>query len=77
MKYRRIHILGPSGCGKSYLAHKLHNILRIKTYDLDDLFFKRKYDLGRDEEERNDLLKSICKKKEWIIEGTFWRWIEP
>jgi len=77
LKYKRIHILGPSGCGKTYLADKLTKKLNIKSYDLDDLFFKKKYNLRRDEKERNELLEDISKKKKWIIEGTYWKWISP
>ncbi|MEK6913904.1 MAG: AAA family ATPase [Nanoarchaeota archaeon] len=77
---KRIYILGASGSGKSFISKKLSKILRISVYDLDDLFWKhgkeRKYDVKRDEKERNNLLKEITKKDKWIIEGCYSSWIE-
>jgi adenylate kinase family enzyme len=80
MKIKRIYILGASGSGKSFLSKKISKALRILVYDLDDLFWKhgseRKYDIKRDEKERNKLLEKITKKDKWIIEGCYSSWIE-
>jgi adenylate kinase family enzyme len=55
-------------------------MLKLPVYDLDDIFWKhgseRKYDVKRDEKERNKLLKKITKKDKWIIEGCYSSWIE-
>ena len=76
MKPNRIHILGTSGSGKTYLSKKLSEKLKIKIYDLDDIFFIRKYDKKRDIEKRKQLLKKIVKRKTWIIEGVYSTWVE-
>lgn len=75
-----MHILGPSGSGKSYLSKILSKMLKIKPYDLDDIFWlkkaERKYDVKRNEQERDNLLKQITKKDSWIIEGCYSSWVE-
>ena len=76
MIIKRVHIIGTCGSGKSFLAKKLSSLLKIKVYDLDDIFWKRKYDLKRDEETRAKLLKKIAKKDKWIIEGCYSSWAE-
>lgn len=80
MKPKRIHILGTSGSGKSFLSKKLFEVLKTKVYDLDDIFWvkkgERKYDVRRDGEERNKLLREITRKNKWIIEGCYSSWIE-
>lgn len=73
---KRIYILGNAGSGKTYLAKKLSKILKIQDYNLDDIFFYRKYDKKRSEKNREKLFKSIYKKKKWIIEGGYLSWIE-
>ena len=59
--------------GKTTLAKKISKKLNIQHYDLDDLFWERKYDLKRSHEECTKRLKKIAKKKQWIIEGVFSR----
>lgn len=77
MKPKKIYILGVSGSGKSTLAKTLSKQLKIKHYDLDDIYFIRKYDKIRKEENREKKLKKLIKeKKEWIIEGVFQKWVE-
>lgn len=72
MKAKKIFILGTSGSGKTTLAEKISKNLKIKSYDLDDIFWKRKYDKKRDYKERKNMLEDLIKnKKEWIIEGIF------
>lgn len=75
-RLKRIYILGTIGSGKSTLARKLSSVLKIKKYDLDDIFWKEDYDHKRDENERNGLFHKVCMKKKWIIEWVYSRWIE-
>lgn len=75
MPLNRIWILGTSGSGKTFLAKKISNVLRIKHYDLDNIFWLRKYDKKRNEEDRIKKLNKICKTKKWIIEGVFTSWV--
>ena len=72
----RIYIIGTVGSGKTFLANKLAHILKIKSYDLDNIFWKRKYGQKRSENERNRLFLSLCNKKKWIIEGVYTSWIK-
>ncbi len=74
---KHIYILGTAGSGKSYLANKLSNILKIRSYDLDDIFWEKKYYIKRDEKKREQLLKTLAKKDKWIMEGVFSSWVEP
>ena len=76
MPKNRIYILGTSGSGKTFLAKKLSNAMNIKHYDLDDVFWVRKYDKKRDEKDRIKLLDKICRSKQWIIEGVYTSWVE-
>ena len=72
----RILILGCSGSGKTFLATTISKNLKIKSYDLDDIFFERKYDIKRNEIVRLKLLNKITKTKKWIIEGVYSSWID-
>jgi adenylate kinase family enzyme len=65
----RIHICGIYGSGKSTLAEALSKEFKIKNYELDDLKYKIKYSKERSVKERIALLKKICSKKNWIVEG--------
>lgn len=76
MKVKRIHIFGTSGSGKTFLSKKLSEILKTESYDLDDIFWERKYDLKRDETKRKSILKKITHKNRWIVEGCFSSWID-
>ena len=73
---RRVYILGNSGSGKSYLAKKISKILKIPHYDLDGIFFYRKYDKKRSEKNREKLFENLCKKKKWILEGAYSSWVD-
>jgi adenylate kinase family enzyme len=74
MNYKRIFILGTTGTGKTHLAYLLSKKLKIKKYSLDDVYWKRKYDIKRTEKERDKELKKITKNKRWIIEGIYSHW---
>ena len=71
MRPKRIHIVGIYGSGKSTLAKDLSKLLKIKSYDLDEIKYKRKYDKIRTVNERLKIVKQISKKKHWITEGTW------
>jgi len=64
----KIAIIGNPGSGKSTLAVKLHNILRIPLFHLDQYFWKS----GWQQPDRAEFAKAhnqLCDKPEWIIEG--------
>ena len=71
MAHNRIWIIGPMGSGKSFLADKLSERLKIKHYDLDDIFWLKKYTKERTKKYIEQKLKTICSRKKWIIEGVY------
>ena len=56
----KIHIIGSSGSGKSYFAEKLSKKFNIPHYYLDDIEWKRKYDIENELETKEKLLKAGC-----------------
>lgn len=70
-KISKIHIVGIYGSGKSTLAKKLSALLKMKTYDLDEIKYKRKYDLIRPVKVRLKKVKEISDKSSWITEGAW------
>tara|TARA_Y100000310_G_C20661534_1_gene805066 strand:+ start:114 stop:605 length:492 start_codon:yes stop_codon:yes gene_type:complete len=66
----KIYILGSVGSGKTTLAKKISNKLKIPLFELDDVYWKKKYTIKRGEsEKRKELSKILGKHKKWIIEG--------
>lgn len=76
MKLKRVFIIGNMGSGKSTLAKKISKKLNIQHYDLDNIFWTRKFNKKRNETNRDKKFKELCNKKEWIIEGAYSTWIE-
>jgi adenylate kinase family enzyme len=80
MMTKRIYIIGGPGSGKSYAAQALSKRMHIKATDLDDIFWHKKdtnYTKKTPEEERDRKLNSILRKKRWIIEGSYTKWVSP
>jgi len=73
-KIKKIYILGASGGGKSYLANEISKILKIPSYDIDDVRFIKKYTKARTKKQRKILIDRILKKSKWILDarGTDW-----
>lgn len=79
MKYNKILIVGAIGSGKTTLANKLSKMLNIKNYELDNITYKRRdiYEKYKPRI-RDKKVKSILKRKKWIIEGFYSRsWTYP
>ena len=69
---KKIFITGISGSGKSTLAKKLASIHNIPHFDLDDVFWVKKYSEKRSDDDCIIKLKKILSQnKSWIIEGTY------
>lgn len=64
----KIAIIGNPGSGKSTLALKLHKILHIPLYHLDQYFWKPRWQRP-DRTEFAKIHYELCDKDEWIIEG--------
>ena len=69
--HKRIYIIGNSASGKTSLAKQLSRILRIKSYDLDDFYYERKFSKKRDAKTVEKLVKKVTRTKKWIIEGVY------
>lgn len=69
---KRIRIIGTPGSGKTYLAKLISKKLKIPVYDLDDVYWQKKYTKRRDPKKIGKLIKKIIKKRKWIIEGMQW-----
>ncbi len=67
----RIYILGNSASGKSNLSKRLSKVLHIKSYDLDDIFWSKKFSVRRDKKKALSMFNALTKKKRWIIEGVY------
>lgn len=68
----KILIIGGICSGKTTLARKLSKELKAKNYELDNIFYKRRDVHEREKPKlRNQKVKSILKKKKWIIEGFY------
>ena len=67
---KKIAIIGTSGSGKTTLAKKLSKLLKIQSYELDNLYWLPNW-------QHNDLdsfrkkVKSITNNKQWIICGNY------
>lgn len=75
----RIHIIGGSGTGKTYLAKRLSAKFNIPHFDLDDLFWDNassQYGVKMPVEKRNKMLNDILRKRDWIIEGVYYDWLD-
>lgn len=65
---QRIAIIGNAGSGKSTLALKLHKLLGLPLYHLDQYFWKPGW-IEPDLEEFAKIHKELCDRDSWIIEG--------
>ena len=72
----RIYIIGTAGSGKGWLSSKLSSKLNIPEYNLDDVYWIKKYTKKRSEKNRLKKLEKIIKNKEWILEGVYGSWIK-
>ncbi|WP_419156636.1 AAA family ATPase [Rossellomorea sp. BNER] len=74
---KKIHIIGSVGSGKTTLAQRLSVELNIPYYELDNVVWRRSSngDIRRTPEERDQLLDSIVRTDEWIIEGVHHTWV--
>ncbi len=74
----KIHIIGCSGSGKTYFAKALSKELSIPHFDLDDIQWDNStdsYGIKMPTEKRTELLNSILKNNDWIIEGVYYAWV--
>jgi len=75
MKINKVYILGTVASGKTTLAKELSKKLKIKHYDLDNIYWL-KFGKKRDEKERDKLFRKLCNKDKWILEGAYYSWID-
>lgn len=65
---KRIAIIGNAGSGKSTLAQKLHEILGLPLYHLDQYFWGSNWQ-HPDLEEYEMVHMNLCDQESWIIDG--------
>jgi len=58
---QKIFVLGTIGSGKSTFSKKLSLILKIKHYDLDDIFWTNKFNKKRSEGARDGAVLNLYK----------------
>lgn len=77
----KIRIIGGIGSGKTYLAKKLAKKFTLSLQPLDDVVWDNDADEYMKEntaKKRDSLLKSMLKKKRWVIEGVYYEpWVKP
>lgn len=69
-KVNKILVLGCSGGGKSTLSNQLHKILDLPVLHLDIFYWKANWVETKTEDWRN-IVKTLIKKDQWIMDGTF------
>ena len=71
----KIIVIGPSGAGKSEMSRKLHDILDLPLYHLDNIFWKKdRTHISRDEFDIK--LNELLSLDKWIIDGDYSRTYE-
>lgn len=68
-KYKKIYIVGAPGSGKTTLARKLSKKLNYPNFETDCIKWNHSTKLRRPATERNNILNSILKNNNWIIDG--------
>ncbi|MCR8632164.1 DNA topology modulation protein [Paenibacillus radicis (ex Xue et al. 2023)] len=67
---KKIMLIGSGGSGKSSLARQLGNILGIKVYHLDAIFWKPGW-VGTPKEEQRKVQEELISRENWIIDGNY------
>lgn len=66
----RIMIIGCCGSGKSTLSRKLHKVIDIPLYHLDQYYWKPNW-TETAKEEWGPIVEKLAQKEEWIIDGNY------
>ena len=74
---KKIFIIGPPGCGKTYLSRIISEKLQIEKFNLDDIYWKKNSNYTEKEtlEVRDRNFLEIIKRDQWIIEGSYYKWV--
>lgn len=65
----KILIIGHPGAGKNFISDHLKEFLGLRLYDLDDVYYIRKFDKPRPKDRRIAMAKRIYSKRDWIACG--------
>ncbi len=74
MKHNKIFILGTSGSGKTTLASQISKKTNIPCYNLDDIYWYKKFSKKRNPEKVDLKMKGLLKEKKWVVEGVYGWW---
>lgn len=76
----KIHIIGGPGSGKSYLAKKLSEHFDIPLLELDQIHWDNSaeiYNTRRSDEERDAMLAEFLSQEKGVVEGIYYKWVQP
>lgn len=75
----RLHIIGGGGSGKSYIAQQLSARCQVPALDLDDIYWDHGAVSGtvNAAEKRDAALGEFVHGEQWIVEGMYYRWVDP
>ena len=66
----KVIIIGCGGAGKSTLSRKLGEILNIKVYHLDALYWKPGWEMTA-KDKWETVIKQVIEKDSWIMDGNY------
>jgi len=77
LQYRKIHIIGAPGSGKTFCSIKLQELIKLRAYDLDQIFWQHNKNayIRSSEELRSGKLNQVLSQESWIIEGVYYKWL--
>ena len=67
---KRVMIIGCCGAGKSTLARRLHKIIKLPLYHLDQYYWKENW-TETPKDEWGPIVSDIASKEDWIIDGNY------
>lgn len=75
----RLHIIGGGGSGKSYIAQQLSARCQVPALDLDEIYWDHSAVSGtvNAAEKRDAALEEFVQGEHWIVEGMYYRWVNP
>lgn len=67
---KRVMVIGSCGAGKSTFSRKLHSVIKLPLYHLDQHYWKPNWE-ETSKEEWQEIVTILSEKQEWIIDGNY------